>query len=91
MLFRTLKMLPVEEEVGGGGAVPEHVERGVDEEEGTSMEMIGYVEACGLMSVILMSFTNSMPMIFSIIIIICRAYPQLRRGVLEMFKISTKI
>jgi hypothetical protein len=70
MLLSTLEMPPVEEEVGGGRPILECMEHGAAEIEGTSMVMIGAVRACGLMLVISTSFTKSMPMTFSIIIMI---------------------
>jgi hypothetical protein len=59
MLLSTLKIPAKEEEEveGGGAAVPERVERGAAKVEGTSM-------------VISLSLMKSMPVTFSIIIII---------------------
>jgi hypothetical protein len=65
----TLKR-PPEEEIRGGVAVLEHVEHEAADVEGTSMVMVSVVEACGLMLVISMSFTKSMPISLAIIIII---------------------
>jgi hypothetical protein len=82
---------PLEEEEEwseGGGAVLERVERGVAEEEGTSIVMVGAVGFWGLRSVISWSFENSHPVTLLIIIIICGAYPQLQRAILEMLMIS---
>jgi hypothetical protein len=71
--------MPSEEEevVGGVVATPERVERGVAEVEGTSIEVTGAVGNYGLRSVISWSFTKSIFVTFSIIIMICEAYPQL--------------
>jgi hypothetical protein len=67
MLLSTLK-IPLEEEeqevAGGGAAVPERVERGAAEVEGTSIEITGAAENWGLRSVISLSFMKSMPMTF---------------------------
>jgi hypothetical protein len=87
--LNTLKTPPEEgERAEGGAAVPEQVERGAGEVEGTSIVMVGVVGFWGLRSVISWSFKNSRPVTLSIIIIICGAYPQLWRAVLEMLMIS---
>jgi hypothetical protein len=55
---------------GGGGAMLERVEGGA-EVEGTSLEMVGSIGAWGfMMSVMNISLTNVMLVIFSIITII---------------------
>jgi hypothetical protein len=92
MLLSTLKTPSEEEEVAGVGvAVPKRVEWVPTEVEGTSIEMTGAVENCILRSVISWSFMKSIFLIFLIIIMICGAYPQLRRAVLEMLMISYRI
>jgi hypothetical protein len=79
LLLSTLKTPPEEEEevAGGGGVVPERVERGATKVEGTSLVMTGAVKNYGLRSVVSWSFKNSILDTFSIIIMICGAYPQL--------------
>jgi hypothetical protein len=67
-----LKIPPEEEEevAGGGATVPEHLEWGAAEVEGTSMVITRAAGNWGLRSVISLSLMKSMPMTFSIIIII---------------------
>jgi hypothetical protein len=60
MLLSTLKISP-EEVAGGGAAVPERVEHGAAEVEGTSMVITGAAGNWGLRLVISMPFTKSMP------------------------------
>jgi hypothetical protein len=90
----TLRTPPEEEEEGGadrGAAELERVDRGGAEVEGTSLVMIGATGNCGFRSMISWSMRNSIPDTFSIIIVICGAYPQLRRAILEMLIISWSI
>jgi hypothetical protein len=92
MLLSTLRTPPEEEGymAGEGAAAPEWVERGPAEGEGTSIDMTGSFRNCGLGSVISWSFRNSILNTFSIIIMICGAYPHLQRAVLEMLKNEVK-